>query len=278
VLPTDDEGVRAAIAQSSGEELVACRSLLDVALAELGAWSGRPIKRGADRVILAEAVRATKTFGAVIRLCEAGFGEQALMLDRSLFEGMAVAHWVAANRREAVRLFIRHARFSNLLWYETLDALGWLDEKDRKRHRPSVGPKRRKELVGLFNQYGTKHWWRMSVPKMLGEIERQWDDQGRVDLWKYHDVVYRLSNQMLHSTATSVSASFTRRPSTTLAMTAGPSNQFISQALYAAHWTYGQVFTLLADVFKLTSGQAFRDLWQASGQAFAPAAAVDPPQ
>jgi hypothetical protein len=113
VLPTDDEGVRAAIAQSSGEELVACRSLLDFALSELGAWSGRPIKRGADRVILAEAVRATKTFGAVIRLCEAGFGEQALMLDRSLFEGVAVAHWVAANRREAVRLFIRHERFSN---------------------------------------------------------------------------------------------------------------------------------------------------------------------
>jgi hypothetical protein len=109
----------------------------------------------------------------------------------------------------------------------------------------------------------------MSVPKLLGEIECQWDTQGRKDLWEHHNVIYRLSNQMLHSTATSVSAAFTKRSSTMLAMTASASNQFVSQALYAAHWTYGQMFTLAIDVFKLASGQAFRQLWQTSGHAFA---------
>jgi Family of unknown function (DUF5677) len=264
----ENERVRREIAKDCGAELAACRSLLDFALAELDTWSGRPIKQGADRIILAEAVRATKAFGAVVGLCEAGFGEQALMVVRSLFEGMAVAHWVAAHRREAVRLFTRHEKFSRLLWYETLEILGWLNQNDRKL-RPSVGPKQRKELVGLFNPYGTKAWWRMSVPKLLGEIECQWDTQGRKDLWEHHNVIYRLSNQMLHSTATSVSAAFTKRSSTMLAMTASASNQFVSQALYAAHWTYGQMFTLAIDVFKLASGQAFRQLWQTSGHAFA---------
>jgi Family of unknown function (DUF5677) len=274
---TGNQRVRAVIAKGCGEELGACRSLLDFALAELGAWSGRPIKRGADRIILAEALRATKTLGALIQLCEAGFGEQALMLDRSLFEGMAVAHWVSDHRRRAIGLFTRHEKFNRLLWYETLDALGWLDANDRNL-RPSIEPKRRKELQQLFNPYGTKAWWRMSVPKLLGEIERQWDDQGRADLWKHHDIVYRLSNQILHSTVTSVSAAYTKRTSTALAMTASPSNQFVSQALYAAHWTYGQIFTLLIDVFELTSGQEFRRLWQASGQAFSTSAAVAPSQ
>lgn len=263
--PIDDHQVRVAIASEHGKELAACRSLLDFSLVQLGDWSGRPIKRGADRVILAEAVRATKTLGAVVALCDAGFGEQAMMLNRSLFEGMAVAHWVATHRRDAVGLFARHERFTRLLWYETLKAAGWLDEID-PRLRPSIGPKRRKELVDLFTKYGTKAWWRMSVPALLAEIEDQWDAQGRADLWLHHDVVYRLSNQMLHSTATSVSAAFVNRSKAPLVMTASASDQFISQALYAAHWTYGQMFTLLIDVFKLTSGRAFRDLWQASGQ------------
>lgn len=183
--PTDDERVGAVIAKDSGEELAGCKALLSFALAEWGAWSGRPIKRGADRIVLAEAARGTKTFGAVIRLCEAGFGEQALMLDRSLFEGMAVAHWVAANRRESVRLFTRHAKLNALLTFETLDGLGWLAKKDRQL-RPTVSPKRRKELVGLFGAHGTRPWLRRNVWTILGEIERQWDEKGRTDLWNFH--------------------------------------------------------------------------------------------
>jgi Family of unknown function (DUF5677) len=144
---TDDD-VRRLIAEHYGQHIAACRTLLDFAAKELKAWSGRPIKRGADRLIVAEAARATKTFDAVIRLCEAGFGEQAAMLNRSLFEGMAVAHWVSDNRREAVGLFTRHAKFSALLWHETFAALGWLDEGDSGRPR-SVGPKQRKEFVRL---------------------------------------------------------------------------------------------------------------------------------
>src|SRR5688500_5735965 len=103
-----DAEVRRRIKETYASELQACRRLLEFATRELHAWSGRPLKRGADRIIIAEAARATKTFAGVIRLCELGFGEQASMLNRSLFEGMAVAHWVAEHRREAVGLFVRH--------------------------------------------------------------------------------------------------------------------------------------------------------------------------
>jgi hypothetical protein len=73
---TDDQ-VRALIAEEYDDELAACRELLEFSIGEVQAWSGRPVKRGADRIIVYESARATKTFDAVIRLCALGFGEQA---------------------------------------------------------------------------------------------------------------------------------------------------------------------------------------------------------
>jgi hypothetical protein len=104
---------------------------------------------------VSEAFRATKTFQVIIRVCALGFGEHALMLNRSLFEGMAVAHWVPENRREAVGLFTRYARYSDLLWRETFTELGWLEEADLPPAR-SVGPKKRKEFKKLFGKYGER--------------------------------------------------------------------------------------------------------------------------
>jgi hypothetical protein len=263
---TDDE-VRALIAEKEEDALAACGELLEFAIGEVQAWSGRPVKRGADRIIVFEAARATKTFDAVIRLAALGFGEQAVMLNRSLFEGMVVAHWVSENRREAVGLFTRHARFGAVLWRETLDALGWLDEADRKRAR-SVGPKRWKEFESLFGQYGTNHWTRRSVPKLLKEIEYQWDEEGRGHLWAMHDVANRHSNQVLHSTPFAAGATTTAQTKDALHLTIGASNQFVPQALLFGYWTYGQLFSLLIKVFRISSVAAFHAVWQPGGDAF----------
>jgi uncharacterized protein DUF5677 len=262
---TDDE-VRALIAEEYDDELAACRELLEFAIREVQAWSGRPVKRGADRIIVYEAARATKTFDAVIRLCALGFGEQAVMLNRSLFEGMAVAHWVSENRREAVGLFTRHARFGALLWRETFDAFGWLDDADRSA-RP-VGAKQREEFKKLFGSYGTKPWTRRSVPKLLKEIEHQWDQQGRDHLWAMHDVANRHSNQVLHSTPFAARATAMAQTEDALHLTIGASNQFVPQALLFGYWTYGQIFSLLIKVFQISSRAAFHTVWQPGGDAF----------
>ncbi len=264
---TSDE-IRALIVEHYGEELAACRQLLDFAITEVQAWSGRPIKRGADRIIMVEAARATKTFDAVIRLCEAGFGEQAVMLNRSLFEGMAVAHWASDNRREAVGLFTRHAKYSALLWCETFDDLGWREEGDRPR-RPSVGPKQRKEFKDRFGRYGEKPWVGHNLPDVLRAIEHLWDEQGRADLWTHHDVPHRHSNQILHSTSTAAGAASLGQTAAALHMTIGPSNQLVSQALFSAYWIYVQVFSLLIDVFRLSSSKAFHAVYQPGGEVFA---------
>jgi hypothetical protein len=255
---TDDQ-VRALIARYYRDELAACRELLEFGIREVQHWTGRAVKRGADRIIVFEAARGTKTFNAIIRLCRLGFGEQAVMLNRSLFEGMVVAHWVPENRREAVRLFTRHARYSGLLWWETLDRLGWLTEEDRK---PSVGPKQRAELASLFGPHGTRPWTLRSVHALLKEIEHQWDKPGREHLWAMHDVAYRHANQVLHSTPYAASVTTTQETADALHMTIGASDQFLSQALLFAYWTYGQLFSLLIKVFRISSLEEFRAVWR----------------
>jgi hypothetical protein len=265
---TDDE-VRALITKAYGHRLDACRELLEFAINEVQNWSGRPVKRGADRIIIFEAARATKTLDAVIRLCELGYGEQAVMLNRSLFEGMVVAHWVSANRREAAWLFRRHAKFGSTLWRERFDARGWLSHEDRGQWR-AVSPKEREEFVELFGKYGERPWTRRSLPKLLQEVENQWDEQGREQLWAMHDIANRHSNLVLHSSPFSAGATATAETGGELHMTIGASNQFIDQALYFAYWSYGQFVGLLIEVFRLSSNDAFLAIWEPAGGAFAP--------
>jgi Family of unknown function (DUF5677) len=257
---TDDE-IRMCIIETYGSQLKACRDLLALAHNELGAWSGRAVKRGADRIIVAEAARATKTFDGVVRLCEAGFGEQAAMLNRSLFEAMAIAHWVSDNRRLAVGLFARHSHYNAVLWYETFDRLGWLTEADRVR-RPKAGPKKRAEFKKLFGTYGTEPWVKRNLPALLREIEHLWDEPGRGQLWAFHDVPHRHNNQMLHSTATAAGAAHIAATANELRFTIGASNQLVIQALLTGYWTYGQVFSLLIHVFRLASRAEFERLFE----------------
>jgi hypothetical protein len=229
-----DAEVRAYIAGEYGDQLAACRRLLEFGTAELQAWSGRPVKRGADRIIVSEAFRATKTLQVIIRVCALGFGEHAMMLNRSLFEGMAVAHWVPENRREAVGLFTRYARYGDLLWRETFDTLGWLDEAELPPAR-SVGPKKRKEFKKLFGKYGEKGWIRRSLPRLVDEIEHQWDERGREDLRTFHDVANRTFNLMLHSSPFSAGAAAVGETEDALHMSLGATDQFVSAALYSAY-------------------------------------------
>jgi hypothetical protein len=75
--------------------------------------------------------------------------------------------------------------------------------------------------------------------RLLRAIEHLWDDEGRTHLWSFHDVPHRHSNQILHSTATAAGTVTARQTADALDISIGPSNNFISQALFSAYWIYG---------------------------------------
>src|SRR4051794_28614731 len=102
-------------------EIGACERLLEFAGEHaLNRWTGRPIESTADRLIAVEFGRATKTYRAALDLSLGGFGPQASMLNRSLFEGMAVAYWISDNPDRAADLFEKHERHNRDVWVERL--------------------------------------------------------------------------------------------------------------------------------------------------------------
>src|SRR5690242_15198180 len=107
-----DDQVQNKVERQFKLELDAVRELNALSERFLKAMStGRGTRDKADSIVAFSAARETTSFQATLRLVESGFGRQAMMLNRSTFEGMAVAYWVAANRQEAVDRFDKGNEF-----------------------------------------------------------------------------------------------------------------------------------------------------------------------
>ena len=66
-----------------------------------------------------------KTYSAALALVREGFGPQAAMFNRALFEGMAVAHWVSVAPEAARQRWPDHERHNALLWTEVVEQYRW---------------------------------------------------------------------------------------------------------------------------------------------------------
>jgi hypothetical protein len=106
------------------------------------------------------------------------------------------------------------------------------------------------------------------VPTLVSEIEHLWDDTGRAQLRAMHDVPHSHNNQILHSTATAISAAHLGTTTTELRLTIGPSNLVVERALLSAYWIYGQVLGLLIDVFGLKDRTTFEKSFDDGMEAF----------
>lgn len=74
-----------------------CERLLAYSAGLLDDWPGRSVESIPDGLILALFTRSLDTTTASVRLAADGYGAQASMLNRSLFEDMIDVHWVAAD-------------------------------------------------------------------------------------------------------------------------------------------------------------------------------------
>lgn len=226
-------------------------------------WKGPTIHlESVGPIILAESARATKTYGAVLRLLAGGFGPQAAMLSRSMFEGMAIAHWANANPDLAIERFKKHGRHSQLLWS---DALLKADPAE-PRASSIPTPEELKELRRLFGTHGTKLWTgHQNLYDLLPEIEAQWPEcASRAELWWFFRIAHRDNNQTLHSTALGLSAGIVRTTDY-LKLDISSSDLQVDRALSGSLWIYNQTITLLWDHFALpdrdTLDEILRGAW-----------------
>jgi hypothetical protein len=260
-----DAEIESQLRATYGRELEACEGFHRFGEDALYAWQGRAIDPDSvDPIVLAEGARATKTYDGVVRLVASGFGPQASMLNRSMFEGMAVAHWAHAHPDRAVELFKKHGRQSELLWGDAFEKA----EPAAARNVDAGTEGERQELRALFGKYGTKLWTAHGgLYDLLPEIEAQWPEGApRNTLWWFFRIVHRDNNQVLHSTALGLSAGVTRT-SDDMRLDAGPSDRHLDRAMLGGWWCYEQMLTLLWDHFDIADREALDEVCKRTASA-----------
>ena len=225
---------------------------------EADPWRGRHIDGSelADQVIAAESARGLKTYRASLDAALGGFGPQAAMLNRALFEGMATACWASANPQLAAERFNQHQRHNRALWSERLIASGVIDEP--LTDLPGAGEQR--ELDSLFGTWGDRLWCGLPMHKLIDAIEDQWEEGAR--LRGFFAIAHATDNEAQHATAIALLRPVNSETPDNLHVDAGPSLQGVDQALHGALWSYGHLLRATAEYFEIDGREEIMPLFK----------------
>jgi len=179
-----------------------------------------------------------------MQLGRGGYGEQADMLNRSLFEDMAAAHWVSLYPYEAVERVEKHHQHSRILWNRLIERRRGLgDPVDLGLDDETV-----RALDQMFGKHGTKPWLGIGMWDLVMEIEQLWpDDEGREQLWRFYELAHRANNQKLHLSSFSLNRVVRARETggeVVFQFRASPSIDEggpVGPALFGAFWIYWQL-------------------------------------
>jgi hypothetical protein len=259
VNPEDDAAALEALIREHYEhEIEACEELADFSENALTPWGGRTIKKAAiddppvaDEIFALGFARSAKTYKAAVRLAKQGFGEQAAMLNRSLFEGMAVGFWVHHNEEEASERFIQAYTYDLYQQARSVEQAGWLAIEDGP-HGPEIAPEELAVMEKQFGKYGERPWTgHANVQKLVADIEGYWPENEHGLLWNFLRVVHRDNNQLLHATVSGLASAGNRMDSEGIYLSIGPSLARIEKGLFAAYWPFANHLDLLVKRFEL---------------------------
>jgi hypothetical protein len=179
-------------------ELAAVRNLDAFSDSMIEKWQRDAGNRGqVDRILTLSIARGTTTFKACLHLVLGGYGREAQMLNRSMFEGMAVAHWIAANPSDAEGRFAESNEFEIHLLRRRVEEENpdlELPRGDGELSAEEVEAAERK--FGRNNDRlwtGHRHVW-----DLIKAVEDQWEEPGRSALRIYlRDENHRNTKQMM---------------------------------------------------------------------------------
>jgi hypothetical protein len=238
--------------------LRACQSLLEWVADNAATWTAGQRLNGADLILLSIFARSTRTYEAIVRhLGNHGFGEQGLMLTRSLFEDMVDAHWVSLNEELAVERLEQHDLYSRLLRADTQRRFPEMFE-GRKPPAIKVSNEQRQLLRTLFGKHGSNSWTGIqSTDARLNSVLSCWQtetDRREVQFWAAW--VVKMSNETLHTSAFSIGrlGAPTVNERDNLEWRFGSTSEWLTEALHAAWWTYIQSIGLI--IYRYSPGSS----------------------
>jgi hypothetical protein len=193
---------------------------------------------GSTPVLNWTLARSTRTFKIIVKLCRLGFGQQASMLNRTLFEDMIFAHWAAQFPKRSTRLIVWHEQYVKLRRIAVYE--------DHKIRHNMTAPKwdatREKRMRGLFRR---QTWTGRSIPKMVEKVEEMWPrGEDRDRLKRMHDVLHQGHNTLMHHSSRSLSFGVEVDGDGNAKFNLGPSSDLVALALGFAFWTYANMLSL----------------------------------
>ena len=211
-----------------------------------------PADDAAGKLIFRTYVRSSKTYQASFLLAGRGYGVQAGMLNRSLFEDMLVAHWVKKNPGEAPERYERHRRHAVEQMREALTKHGAgvemaLSDDDRQAYA---------------KEFGYRSWTGLTTYELAREVEDEWPEGkfGRDLLWWVYDIAQRFNNLILHHSAMGLGLTGEEDEAKgATRLDVGPSTAHIQGALLGAFYCYMQTMTLVLGEKAVTELQALSD-------------------
>jgi hypothetical protein len=196
--------VRRDIKDHHGDELADCHRIREHAVGMFENWTGRGIESTADGLVVAIFSRSTDTFTCSARNVRLGFGAQAAMLNRSLFEDMVDAHWIVTDPDTAAARYGDHHEHGRMLLADTVASF---PDMYPNIDLPEFHPAERKRLDKAFGDFGQKPWSGLGLHERLKLIKDQWTTEADHEGLRFmHALAHRENNQTLHVSAQSLGA------------------------------------------------------------------------
>jgi hypothetical protein len=249
-----------------------CQAVLRWVIGNVEGWTSEQDLDGGDLILITLFVRASRTYEGVVRwLGQHSFGEQGLMLNRSLFEDMIDAHWVALNKELAIERLEQHDLSSRLLRAETQRKFPRIfDNEPPPKIR--VSNEERRTLRALYGKGGSGSWTGVrNLDQRVAEVKGFWPEGEEQELLLWWTAwVHKISNEMLHPSALSLGRLGTPEVDEdgTMQWHFGATRNLLSRALQGALWTYGQIVGLVVDTYSPDARTDFVQLWGNAMAAF----------
>lgn len=217
------------------------------------ATEGDPYERA---ILLALFARSVPLSESIVRLGEDGYGREALMLNRPLFELMLDAYWTHANSELASERFVQHARFVQHLQRET--AVRYPEFYGPLSPAEKLGDEELKRLKKIFGDFGHRSWTGLGTRARVVCIQSQFDehDGDRGNLWFAFEVLNVASNAELHPSAWSLGRALRRLPNSDgggekLQFRPASEPELVAFALRQTWWIMGQILALVHSAWAL---------------------------
>lgn len=201
-----------------------------------------------EDVLFRTLARGRGTFDAIVELVLAERSLQAAMLGRSLFEDMAVAHWLVLHRDNAEWLLRR--------FFDHEAAMRLHDAATRERLRPGEPAPDVAELVGReahlraeYGRYAEREWWgkdrdgtRITMPLLVERLAAAEEFRPRLRgeapiLEQYYSLQHKAWTQTLHHTAVGIYTTNDGDGRFATAVAGVPAFMI----LYGNYWVFGQL-------------------------------------